>query len=125
MIPGVSTGNLATESMHDSEAVQRIMERHTEVTKAFRETEFLSKISRAAGQQNRIFNNVRYEQNDLVFYQEKDGKRWCGPVRVQAHRGREVWLWANGSLKNVSECSHIEQIQNRLKKKTFPRMKRK
>ena len=39
--PGISTGNIATESMFDSEAVKKVMERHHEVMKEFREIEYL------------------------------------------------------------------------------------
>jgi hypothetical protein len=35
--PGISTGNVATESMFDSEAITMIMERYHEITKKFRE----------------------------------------------------------------------------------------
>ena len=38
--PGISTGNIATESMFDSEAVKKVMERHHEVMKEFREVEY-------------------------------------------------------------------------------------
>ena len=38
-LPGITTGNLATESMTDSEAVQRTMELLNKTTQEFRETE--------------------------------------------------------------------------------------
>ena len=46
--PGISDGNVATESMYVSEAVKRIMERHHEVKKTFREIEYSSKLKKAA-----------------------------------------------------------------------------
>ena len=36
-LPGVTTGNIATESMTDSEAVQRTLELLTKTTHEFRE----------------------------------------------------------------------------------------
>jgi transposase InsO family protein len=57
--PGILTGNVATESMFDSEAIKKIMERHHEITKKFREVEYGSKLERASKQQNRKFNNVK------------------------------------------------------------------
>ena len=38
--PGLTTGDMATESLYGDEAVRRIMERHYEVMKKFRKTEF-------------------------------------------------------------------------------------
>ena len=38
--PGISTGNEATESMYEDEAVRKAMERHFEISKEFREIEF-------------------------------------------------------------------------------------
>ena len=93
--PGISLGNIATESMFDSEAVKKIMERHHEILKEFREIEYSTKLKKAAVQQNRQFNEIRYEEDDWVFYQEKDGKAWKGPVRVHVHRGRDVFVFAN------------------------------
>ena len=48
MLPGLATGNLATESIYDDETVRMIMERHSEVMKGFREVEFFKKLERAA-----------------------------------------------------------------------------
>ena len=35
--PGISTGNVATESMYEDEAVRKAMERHFEIGKKFRD----------------------------------------------------------------------------------------
>ena len=87
VFPGISVGNIATESMYDSEAVQKIMERHHEITKAFREVEYSTKLKRAADCRTAKFNDIKYKEDDLVFYQEKLKKAWLGPVKVFAHRG--------------------------------------
>ena len=51
-----------------------------------------------------MFNNVQYKDGDLVFFQEKDQKSWKGPAKVISHKGRDVFVMANGSLKKVADC---------------------
>ena len=46
-LPGVTSGNLATESLYDDEAVRQIMVRHNKIMKEFREAEFVKKLERA------------------------------------------------------------------------------
>ena len=104
MIPGISTGNVAKESMFDSENVKLMMERHHMITKQFREAEYSSKLKRASQQQNNRFNDVIYQEGDMVFYQDKMKKAWCGPVKVFTQRGRDVYAWANGDLKKIASC---------------------
>ena len=43
-LPGLTSGNLATESLYDDEAVRQIMERHHEIMKEFRQAEFTKKL---------------------------------------------------------------------------------
>ena len=52
------------ESMFDSEAIKTIMERHHEIMKEFREIEYSTKLKKAAEQQNKKFNEIKYEEND-------------------------------------------------------------
>ena len=47
VIPGISTGNIATESRFEDEAVREAMENCFEINKQFREIEFGSKIDNA------------------------------------------------------------------------------
>ena len=47
VIPGISTGNMATESKFEDEAVREAMENRFEIAKQFREIEFGSKIDKA------------------------------------------------------------------------------
>ena len=61
-------------------------------------------MKKAAEQQNKKFNEIKYEENDWVFYQEKDKKAWHGPVRVHAHRDRDVFVFTNGDLKKIADC---------------------
>ena len=103
-IPGVTVGNDATESLFDSEAVQKIMERHHEFIKKFREKEYSEKIKKAANYRSGVMNNRFYKEGDEVFYQEKDKLAWLGPVKVFCQTGREVYLFANGNIKKVHAC---------------------
>ena len=43
-IPGLTVGNIVTESLFDSEAIQKVIERMTEVRKEFRKIEYGSKM---------------------------------------------------------------------------------
>ena len=104
IFPGISVGNLATESLFDSEAVAKIMERHHDITKRFREEEYENKLIKASEVRKGSFNDMKYEEGDLVFYQEKNNKSWSGPVKVFCHRNRDVFIWANGDLKKIADC---------------------
>ena len=104
IFPGISVGNIATESLCDSEAVSKVMERHHEITKKFREAEYENKLVKASEVRKGSFNDMKYEEGDLVFYQEKNNKSWFGPVKVFCHRNRDVFIWANGDLKKVADC---------------------
>ena len=103
-IPGVTVGNDATDSLFDSEAVQKIMERHHDFIKKFREVEYSEKIKKAASVRSGVMNNRFYKEGDEVFYQEKDKNAWLGPVKVFCQRGREVYIFANGNIKKVHVC---------------------
>ena len=69
-IPGVTVGNDATDSLFDSEIVQKIMERHQEFIAKFREHEYADKIKRAAKCRSNVMNNIFYSEGDEVFFQE-------------------------------------------------------
>ena len=103
-IPGISVSNKATESYFDSEAVQKIMERHQDFIKKFREVEYTEKIRKAAQSRSSIMNNIFYKEGDEVFYQEKDKIAWLGPVKVFCQKGREVYVFANGHIKKLHTC---------------------
>ena len=100
--PGISNGNVATESLYDSEGVKKLMERHHEMTKAFREIEFESKLIQATKIKKRGFKDQMYKEGDKVYYQEQDKLAWKGPVRVLYHRGRDVMVQANGGMRKVA-----------------------
>ena len=104
IFPGISVGNLATESLFDSEAVAKIMERYHDITKKFREEEYENKLIKASKVRKGSFSDMKYEEGDLVFYQEKNNKSWNGPVKVFFHRNRDVFIWANGDSKKLADC---------------------
>ena len=47
VLPGLTTGDVATDSLYDDESVRRIMERHLELMKKFRQVEFSRKLNKA------------------------------------------------------------------------------
>ena len=103
-LPGISVGNDATESLFDSEAVQKIMERHQDFVKKFREVEYSEKIKKAALSRSSTMNNIFYKEGDEVFYQDKDKVAWNGPAKVFCQKGREVYIFANGHIKKLHAC---------------------
>ena len=88
--PGITTGTLATDSAFTSEYIQRIMERHKEVTEEFRKEEYSKKIKQAEKARKYSYQDVIYKEGDTVFYQEKDCKSWLGPVKVFNQDGANV-----------------------------------
>ena len=40
-----------------------------------------------------------------LYYQNQDKKAWLGPVKVHAVKGREIFVFANGSVKKVPRCN--------------------
>ena len=66
--PEVSTGNVATESIYEDEAVRKTIERHFEISKEFKEIEFRSKIDKAMSIRIKCFENIVIQKDDKVFY---------------------------------------------------------
>jgi hypothetical protein len=52
----------------------------------------------------RQFTDITYKEEDFVFYRNMNRKAWMGPVCVFCQRGNNVFLWANGDVKNVAKC---------------------
>ena len=58
-----------------------------------------------------------------MFYQEKDKKAWNGLIREHAHRGRGMYVFANGYLKKIADCKvqpyrvHIEEKEENTSRK--------
>lgn len=102
--PGVTDGNMVTESAHDSIRVREIMERHYEIMKTYREAEYSRKLDKAANTRKKGYEDEPVRADDMVFYQHKDGKAWCGPVKVFSVKGNSIFLFANGSMCKVPRC---------------------
>ena len=58
MLPGLTTGNEVTDSLYDDEAVRRIMERHSEMAKRFREAKFSRKLEQAKNMRSKGYEDV-------------------------------------------------------------------
>ena len=84
MIPGLTMGNIATDSVCDDEMVRNIMERHYLMMKEFRMLEFSKKLRKANKTRMKGYEDIKIDTGDLVFYQYEDKKAWLGPERVFA-----------------------------------------
>ena len=73
---GISTGNIATESMYEDEAVREDMEKHFEIAKEFRDIEFGSKIDKVINARMKGFENMVIKKDNKVFYQTNNEKAW-------------------------------------------------
>ena len=104
-LPGLTMGNVATESMTNSEAVQRTMENLAKVTFEFREADMKWKLKECQGIQVQSYQHLdEYIEGDLVWYQPLNGSSWLGPVAVICERGQSVWIHAAGDIKKVVAC---------------------
>ena len=90
-LPGLTTGNLAMESMTDSEAVQRTMELLNKTTQEFREAEMRKKLKDCQGVRIQAYQHMRdYVEGDKVWYQPQNGNSWIGPASVLCQRGQST-----------------------------------
>merc|ERR1712148_152232 len=110
MLPGLSNGNLATESLYDDEAIRRIMERHHEILKQYRQIEFTKKLERAKDTRSKGYEDIILQEGDIVSYQNKGNKAWCGPEKIFAIQNNSIFIIANGSMKKIPR-SNIEFIR--------------
>ena len=105
MIPGLTMGNLATDSVCDDEMVRNIMERHYLMMKEFRMLEFSKKLRKANKTRMKGYKDVKIDSGDLVFYKYEDKKAWLGPEKVFAVNGADVSIFANGDIRKVLRCN--------------------
>ena len=103
--PGFTTENEATDSLYDDEIVRRIIERHYEMMKEFREQEFTNKLMKAKHTRSKGYEDVKIKEGVLVYYQHQDKKSWLEPVKVFAVNGKDVFVFANGSIRKVPRCN--------------------
>ena len=67
MIPGLTTGNVATESMTDSKAVQRTMENLMQITSEFRESDMRKNLKDCQDVRERDYQHYKdYLEDDKV-----------------------------------------------------------
>ena len=90
VFPGISTGDIQTESLYDDEMVRNIMERHRVLMKEFREQEFSKKLEIALNTISRCYEDEILEEEDLVYYQIESKKAWLGPVKIFAVKGNYI-----------------------------------
>ena len=105
VLPGLTTGNMATESVSDDEMVRSMMERHYLMMKEFREAEFSKKLGKVLRTRKKGYEDVKLNEGDLVFYQYEGKKAWIGPERVFAIKGIDVFVFANGNIRKIPRCN--------------------
>ena len=104
-LPGLTTGNVATESLTDCEAVQRTMEVLTKTTSEFREADMRRKLKECQGLRTQAYQHIGdYVEGDKVWYQPLNGTSWLGPASVLCQRGQSVWIHTNGDIRKVAAC---------------------
>ena len=69
MIPGLTMGDMATDSLYDDEMIRNIMECHYMMRKEFRELEFSKKLRKANKTRMKGYEDTKINKGDLVFYQ--------------------------------------------------------
>merc|ERR1712243_323802 len=105
VIPGISTGNMATESKFEDEAVRDAMENRFEITKKFREIEYGSKIDKAMKARMKGYEDMVIQKGDMVFYQTNNEKAWLGPSEVTDVDNHYVFVKTNGDRRKVPICN--------------------
>merc|ERR1711984_27074 len=105
VLPSLTSGNVATESLYDDESVRRIMERHHETMKEFRKAEFSKKLGRAKDTRSKGYEDVILKEGDLVFYQNQGRKAWLGPEKVFAVQKNSIFIFSNGSIRKIPRCN--------------------
>merc|ERR1712074_281015 len=101
----LTSGNVATESLYDNESIRRIMERHHEMTKEFRQAEFTKKLRKAKDTRSKGYEDTILKDGDTVFYQDKGKKAWLGPEKILAVQKNAIFIISNGSIKKIPRCN--------------------
>ena len=104
-IPGLTCGNVAMESMTDSEAVQRTLENLMKITSKFRESDMTKKFNEC--QKVRV-HAYQHQDNNIegnkVWFQCLHGNAWLGPAAVVCQRGQSLYLHTHSVLKKIAAC---------------------
>ena len=112
VIPGISTGNMATESKFEDEAVRDAMENRFEITKKFREIEYGSKIDKVIKARMKGYEDMVIQKGDMVFYQTNNEKAWLGPTVVTDVDDNYVFVKTNGDRRKVPKCNVKLNVKN-------------
>ena len=112
VIPGISTGNIATESRFEDEAIRETMENRFEFDKQFREIEFGSKIDKAMSTRMKGFENMVIQKGDMVFYQTNNEKAWLGPAEVTDVDNNYIFVKTNGDRRKVPKSNVNLNVKN-------------
>ena len=79
--PDLTTGNVAIESMKDSDVVQRNMENPAKIMAEFCKADMKHKLKEFQGIWVQSYQHLdEYIEGDLVWYQPLNGKSWLGPA---------------------------------------------
>ena len=111
VFPGLTTGNMSTDSAFDSEYVQRIMSRHIKMMGEFQIAEYNDKLQSVLKKNGKSWQHVKYKQGDLVYVQFQNKKSWSGPVKVFAQDGADVWIFHNGNLMKLATCRVVPVVE--------------
>ena len=93
----LTTGNTATESMIDCEAVQRTMDNFNKTVAEFREADMKRKLKECQGLRIQAYQHLdNYIEGDKVWYQPMNANSWLGQAIVLCHRGQSFCKLASG-----------------------------
>lgn len=85
--------------------MRRIMKHHYGLMKEFRELEFTRKLKKVRETRIKVYENVKINEGDLLYYQHQDKMAWMGLVRVFVAKGNDVFIFANGSVRTIPRCN--------------------
>ena len=104
-LPGLTCGNVATESMTDSEAVQRTLENLMKIMSEFREANMRRKLNNCQKVRIQAYQHRgNYIEGDKVWFQPLNGNAWLGLAAVVFQRGQSVYLHTHSNLKKIAAC---------------------
>ena len=82
-IPGLTAGSVATESMTDSEVVQKVMENLTRTISEFREADMRRRLKDCQDNSLRSCQHLGYYvEGYKVWYQPLNRNAWLGSAAV-------------------------------------------
>ena len=53
----------------------------------------------------KVYEYVKINTGDLVFYQYEDNKAWLGPEKVFAVNKGDVFIFSNSNIRKVPRCN--------------------